>query len=142
MTTFVRLPSAALLRAALLSIFPQEASTLDPLFFGLVLEDLIESAVVPLRTQVSASLLAHVHGTRLFPCVHVCVCASAAVVVGRTPVSASLLAHVHRNRLCLCVHVCVCMYVCGWVRLWQWAVFNSAALNAALFRCNSEQATT
>jgi len=108
MTTFVRLPSAALLRAALLSIFPQEASTLDPLLFGLVLEDLIESAVVPLRTQVSASLLAHVHGTRLFPCVHVCVCASAAVVIGRTQVSASLL-------LTCTVTVCVfvCMYVCA-----------------------------
>ena len=62
MTTFLRLPSPELLGAALRSLFPEEAAAVDQVNLGLVAEHLVESALVPLRTQVTATLLAHVHG--------------------------------------------------------------------------------
>jgi hypothetical protein len=65
MTTFLRVPSPRLLAAALGAVFPEDAALVQEDELALLVEALVEAALVPLSSQITATMLAEVQGQTL-----------------------------------------------------------------------------
>jgi hypothetical protein len=65
MTSFLRVPSPRLLAAALGAVFPEDAALVKEDVLALLVEALVEAALVPLSSQITATMLAEVQGQTL-----------------------------------------------------------------------------